>query len=201
MIYDGPPSRTLGALVTVIREKLSGGFRCMYMNSPAMVAGIRSLLYAAGTDVQHELDRGALIFAADSSHLVGGMFSIDRLIEQLDGAVDDALAAGFTGLFATGDMSWEFGPERDFSKLVDYEFQLEQLFKKQPALCGICQYHRDLLPAEAVREGVVAHQGAFINATLTKINPHYVIARSPEDWKAEAQPALDTAMLALLAKP
>jgi hypothetical protein len=201
MIYDGPPSRMLGALVVLLRAKLEAGFRCLYMNSPPMVAGVRSLLYAAGTDVQREIDRGALVFAADSSHLVAGRFSIDHLIDQLSVGVDDALAAGFTGLFATGDMSWEFGPERDFSKLVDYEFQLEQLFKRQPALCGICQYHRDLLPVEAVRVGVVAHEGAFINETLTKLNPHYVIARNPDDWKAEVHPALDTALLALLAKP
>lgn len=171
----------------------------MYLNSPAMVAGLRSQLYAAGTDVEHELTRGALVLASDHDHLVDGRFDIDRMIDMLEAAVDEALAAGYAGLFATGDMSWEFGSEKDFSKLVDYELRLEEVFHRQPALSGICQYHRDLLPRAAIREGVVSHESLFINATLTRVNPRYVRARSPAERKAAARPELDDALELLLA--
>ncbi len=53
VVYDGSSSRTLPALVASIRQNLDAGKRCMYLNSPAMVAGFRSLLYAVGTDVEH----------------------------------------------------------------------------------------------------------------------------------------------------
>lgn len=199
MIYDGPPSRSLPAVAATIRRHLDARIRCMYLNSPAMVAGVRSQLYAAGTDVQHEVARGALVLASDSDHLVDGRFVVERMIRSLESAVDDALTDGFAGLFATGDMTWEFGPENDFSKLVDYEWELEQLFHRQHALSGICQYHCDLLPREAVREGVVSHGALFINATLTRLNPHYVEARSAAERKAAARPELDTALDVLLA--
>jgi hypothetical protein len=50
----------------------------------------------------------------------------------LEGALHQALNDGYQGLWATGDMSREFGPERDFSKLLDYEWRLEELFQKHP---------------------------------------------------------------------
>lgn len=171
----------------------------MYFNSPAMVAGLRSQLYTVGTDVERELTRGALVLASNSDHLVDGRFVVDRAIDALDAAVEQALADGYAGLFATGDMTWEFGPEKCFSKLLDYEWRLEQLFGKRPALRGICQYHRDLLPREAVRDGVVSHERVFISDTLTRLNPYYVAAGSPAERKAATLPELDEALAVLLA--
>jgi hypothetical protein len=199
MIYDGPPSRTLPVLAATIRQRLDAHLRCMYINSPAMVAGFRSHLYAAGTDVQHELARGALVLGSDDSYLVDGHFDVSRMIDMLEAGVRAALAEGYEGLFVTGDMTWEFGPEKDFSKLLEYEWRLEQVFIKQPALSGICQYHRDLLPREAVREGLVSHESLFISDTISRLNPHYVLARTPDARKVAVRAGLDDALSQLLA--
>lgn len=199
MIYDGPPSRMLPGLVAAIRERLAARMRCMYLNSPAMVAGCSSLLYASGLDVQGEVSRGALVVASDSDHLVDGHFIIERMLQLLEAAAEQALADGFAGLFVTGDMTWELGPDNDFSLLIDYEWHLEQLLRRTPTLSGICQYHRDLLPQQAVREGVVSHATVFVNGTLTRVNPHYVLARTPAERKAAALPELDAWLTSLLA--
>lgn len=199
MIYDGPPSQTLPALVAAIRRDLDAGLRCIYINSPAMVAGFRSLLSTAGLDVERELMRGSLVLDDSDDHLVDGRFVIDRMIDMLDAAVEDSLASGYVGLFATGDITWELGPEREFDKLLEYEWRLEQLFRKQAGLSGICQYHRDLLPPEAVREGLVSHPGLFISDTISRLNPHYVLARTPSERAAAAVHSdLDDALQALL---
>ena len=199
MIYDGPPSRMLPVLVATIRGNLDAHMRCMYINSPAMVAGLRSGLYAAGTDVERELARGSLVLDSSTSHLVNGRFDVGQMIDTLEAAVQAALADGHAGLFATGDMTWEFGPEKEFSKLLQYEWRLEQLFHKPPGLSGICQYHRDLLPREAVREGLVSHASLFINETISRLNPHYVRAQAPSERMTAARPALDDALATLLA--
>ena len=199
MIYDGAPSRMLPDLVATIRRNLEGRMRCLYLNSPHMVAGVGSLLYAAGTDVQHEVARGALVLASRHDHLVDGLFVVDRLIQSLEAAVEKALADGYAGLFATGDMTWELGPQPDFSALVEYEWQLEQLFRRQPALSGICQYHRDVLPQQAVRDGVVSHGAVFINATLTRLNPHYARERAVQERRSAANLELDGLLTSLLA--
>jgi len=186
-------------LVAAIRRNLDASMRCMYLNSPAMVAGLRSQLYAAGSDLRREMTRGALVLSSDHDHVVDGQFSIDRMLQMLETAVYEALADGYTGLFVTGDMTWEFGSEKNLSKLVDYEWGLEQLFQKLPSLWGICQYHRDLLPRHAVRTGAVAHENVFINATLTRLNPHYVSARSAAEWEAAAHSELEPALDEILA--
>lgn len=49
-------------------------------------------------------------------------------------ALDQALDDGYIGLWVTGDMTWEFGPEKNFAKLLEYEWRLEELFHRRPEL-------------------------------------------------------------------
>ena len=98
------------------------------------------------------------------------------MIGKLEAAVTQALADGYKGLWATGDMAWEFGNGRNLPKLLEYERRLEELFRRQPAICGICQYHSDLLPDEIVRHGLLTHRAVFINETLSRLNVHYAEA-------------------------
>ena len=176
LVYAGSPAAQLPAIAAVIRWKLTENHRCLYLNSPPMVAGVRSYLFALGVDVPKEIVKGSLVLSSDTGHLQNGRFSVDRILGILSDAVTEAIADGYQGLLATGDMSWEFGPERDFSKLLDYERRLEQLFRKHPTIYGICQYHRDTLPPEAVRQGLVTHRAIFINQTLSRLNPDYIAA-------------------------
>jgi len=66
MIYEGSPAKHLPGLAQVIREKLRANNRCLYLNSPPMVAGIRSYLAADGLDVALEVNNGSLILPSDS---------------------------------------------------------------------------------------------------------------------------------------
>ncbi len=154
LIYDGSPSCSLPILAEAIREKLANECRCLYLDCPPMVAGIRSCLSALEIDVPQELARGSLVLSSEQTHLVDGRFDVDKMIRTLEDAIRKAVSDGYRGLWASGDMSWEFGPEHNFDKLLEYEWRLEQLFFKQPTLSGICQYHRYTLPREAVRRGL-----------------------------------------------
>jgi hypothetical protein len=174
LVYEGSPAPHLPKLVSLIRRKLNENNRCLYLNSPPMVAGLRSYLFAGGVDVPKEVMKGSLVLSSDTGHLQNGRFDIDRMLGILSDAVDQALNDGYQGLWATGDMSWEFGPERDFAKLVEYEWRLEELFLKHPTLSGICQYHTDTLPREIVRQGLLSPQAIFLNETLSRLDSHYI---------------------------
>lgn len=176
LVYDGPPSRHLPAVTAVLRQRLRDNHRCLYMNSAPMVAGIRSYLSAEGVDVRQEIERGSLVLSSEQGHLVEGRFDMGRMLATLEGAINQALIDGYEGLWATGDMSWEFGPRKDFTILLEYERKLEELFSKYPVLGGICQYHTDTLPQEAVQQGITSHKALFINETLSRLNPQYVPA-------------------------
>jgi MEDS: MEthanogen/methylotroph, DcmR Sensory domain len=178
LIYEGAPSRQLPALAAVVRQMLAAQYRCLYLNSPVMVAGMSSYLAAKGIDVAHEVSKTNLVFSSDQSHLSDGGFDVDEMISKLDDAIIQALTDGYKGLWVTGDMSWEFGTERNFSKLLKYERQLEELFRRQPMLSGICQYHCDLLPHEVLRQGLLTHRAVFISETLSRVNPHFAVTES-----------------------
>lgn len=173
LIYDGPPSRYLPALAPVMREQLRAGARCLYLNSPPMVSGMQSYLAAAGVDVAHEVAKGSLIVSSDRPHLTGTRFDIGRMIGQLEDAISQTLNDGYRGLWATGDMAWELGPEQNFHQLLEYEWRLEEVFLRRPSLSGICQYHSQSLPKQAVRDGLATHASIFINETLSRFNPYY----------------------------
>jgi len=191
LIYDGAPSRNLSALAAIIKQKLRLDYRCLYLNSAPMVAGMRSYLAAAGLNVAEEEKKGTLELSSDQMHLVdGGRFDPELMIRTLEGAIDRALSDGLSGLWATGDMSWEFGPHKDFSKLVEYERLLEDLFRRRAELGGICQYHAATLPPSVLRKGLLMHRGLFISETLSVINPHYLEA-SQADEAAPDSPELD----------
>jgi hypothetical protein len=200
LIYNGSPTPHLPGLSKLIRQKLAENYRCLYLNRPAMVTGMRSSLVAGGIDVTNEVAKGSLVLSSDDAHLIDGRFDIDRMLGMLESALDQALNDGFAGLWATGDMSAEFGPERNFSKLLDYEWRLEEFLLAHPALCGICQYHADTLPSEVLRHGLLTHPSLYINETLSRINPHYV---ERESFTAHAynNPALDRAISNLCVMP
>jgi hypothetical protein len=176
LIYTGAPSTQLRGLAASIGRRLEANWRCLYLNSPPMVTGMASALAAAGIDVGFERQKGSLMLVADQSHLKDGRFDPDIMLARLRTEIVSAQEDGYIGLWASGDMTWEFGPERDFSKLIEYEQGLEALFRAQPTLSGVCQYHADMLPDEAVRHGLALHPAMYVNETLSHLNAQYMAA-------------------------
>jgi hypothetical protein len=179
LIYEGPPSLQLPALAAAIQHKLDEGYRCLYLNTRPMVAGIRSCLAAMGVDVENEVAKARLNLSSESTVAANGSFDSDMMLHKLEVALDQALSDGYTGLWATGDITWEFGSERNFAKLLEYEYQLEELMQRRPELCGVCQYHQDTLPPEASHQALMTHKMIFINATLSRVSPRYVLRHGP----------------------
>jgi hypothetical protein len=180
LIYEGSPSQKLPILADIIHHKIREGYRCLYLNSPPMVAGMGSTLAATGIDVALETEKGRLVLTSDQV-LVDGNFSSDLMLTKLEELLDQALNDGYRGLWASGDMTWEFGPKKDFSKLLEYELGLEAVFSRRTELCGVCQYHHDSLPKDSMRQGLIAHPSIVISDTLKRVNPHYLKSSWPAD--------------------
>lgn len=179
-----------------MRRKLDENYRCLYLNSPIMMSGLRSCLAVLGGNVVDEVIKGSLVLSSDSTLSADGSFDSKLMIDKLEDALDRALDDGYKGLWATGDMSWEFGDKKNFGKLLEYEWKLEELFQKRPELCGICQYHHDTLPLEIMRMGLISHQSLFVNETLAGLNPHYIQSRVLAEQASE-NPELDEIVMKL----
>jgi hypothetical protein len=145
-----------------------------------MVAGMRSRLASMDIEVVKEVAKGRLVLSSDPVCLDDD-FNIEMMLSKLESSLNEAIEDGYKGLWASGDMTWEFGPNRDFSKLMEYECGLEELFHRRKELCGICQYHQDSLPQDALRQSLLIHPDIVVNETLTMINPHYLKSSWPTD--------------------
>jgi hypothetical protein len=97
-IYGGAPSKSLPVMTGIIEQQLKQNTRCLYLNSPPMVAGIEYYLTAAGVDIEHQIAKGALILSSDQDHLAGGHFDANVMLHMLEDAVDQALNDGYKGL-------------------------------------------------------------------------------------------------------
>jgi hypothetical protein len=173
LIYEGSPSRQLPMLAAVICRKIEENYRCLYINSPTMVADMGSYLAARGRDVLEDTKRGKLVLSSDQHTSSYGIFDVDAMLQGLEDSLEQALKDGFKGLWGSGDMTWEFGRAADFSRLLEYEWRLEEFFQKHAEVEGICQYQVDTLPPEAVKQGRTAHPAIFVSETLSLVNAHY----------------------------
>ncbi len=173
LVYSGSPNLHLRPVSLVIRERLKQRHRCIYLNSEPMVAGMCSYLAAAGVDVEKEVRETSLILSSERPHLVNDRFEIDGMLKGLQSELERALLDGYAGLWATGDMTWEMGPDQDALKLAEYEGYLDEFLRTHPQMGGICQYHADTLPKEILNSAVRLHPAIFINETLSVLNSQF----------------------------
>lgn len=188
IIYSGDPTHKLPAIAITIQRTMLDGYQCLYINSPEMLMKMMLTLASLGIDIEEEVASNRLVFSSEKPS-EEEEFDIDKMLMGLESALDNALKQGFKGLWASGDMTWELAGEKNFEKLVEYEWKLEQLFHKRKELHGICQYHCDTLPPEVIRKGLLKHHMLFVNDTLSRINPLF----NPELFSSinPANPMLD----------
>src|SRR5580698_4646663 len=89
LIYEGSPSTKLPILTAILKRKLDDGYRCMYLNSVPMVAGIRSYLAASGIDVAMEVAKAGLVLSSEPTYSRAG-FDSALMLSRLEDALDQA---------------------------------------------------------------------------------------------------------------
>lgn len=171
-LYSSPQEQ-LSAAVEYILAGLERGERCLYVCGEHSPAELRLALEAAGVNVAYEEERGALqLITKHEAHLQGGSFDPDKMISMLHQAVKDALAAGFKGLAAAGDMSWVHDGALGTEKLSEYEARLNAFYAENKAL-GLCQYSRTSLPTEFLDHCIATHKFVRIEGPIVLENPFY----------------------------
>jgi len=167
------PEEQLQAAVEYISAGLSRGERCLYVCCEHAVPEFRRELKNAGIQVELEEERGALLLMTKhDGHLKGGSFDPDKMISVLRAAVEDAIAAGFAGLCAAGDMSWLLDEAPGSEKLAEYESRLNHFYQTNRAM-GLCQYNRNTLPDAALDHGIATHPYIRMEGPILLANPFY----------------------------
>lgn len=184
LLHDGASPHRLWAVATVMRAKLQQNYRCIYFDSPSMLAQLRPFLEAAGIQIEREVIEKRLLLSAEQQHLAGDHFDPDRMMRMVEANLQQALDDGFDGLWGSGDVAWEMGPRVDFCALLEYERKLENFIRQNPEVGGICQYHAGMLSREAVRHSLLTHQSIFVSENLSMVNPYFLECGSSIDCAA-----------------
>ncbi len=126
------------------------------------------------------------------------------MVEYLESEIDCALADGFVGLRASGDMSWALGSEPGTEQLIEYEAVLNEVAARQPFL-GICRYDLRGFPPSTLRDVLRVHPQVVIASLVcpsaTYEPPEMVLGHVSDDerlrWAIGQLHAARAAKLAL----
>lgn len=173
LVYDGPEHLPLHPLAMAMRERLAANTRCLYLNSPPLVAEMRLRLAAAGVDVSSAEANGSLILSSERPQLVHDKFEVRVMLGSLEVELVRALKDGFAGLWASGDLTWQLGPDPDVVKLIEYERRLDAFLSTHKEIAGVCEYHTGSLPNGTEKLALLMHPGVFVDETLSHANGEY----------------------------
>jgi len=170
------PEEQLSAAAEYVRGGLDRGERCLYVCCEHTISEFGAALESAGIDVDAEERRGALvIITKEDGHLAGGVFDPDRMIATLDMALKDALAAGFKGLCAAGDMVWLLDEAPGCERIAEYEARLNRFYENNNAL-GLCLYNLKTMPPALIDHCLATHKYVRIEGPILLTNPFYELA-------------------------
>jgi anti-anti-sigma factor len=146
------------AIAGFVRAGLRARHRVVYTGDDPdrVVAGLER----HGIGTRAALSAGQLsATTAETSYLVDGVFDPVATIERWRGAVDAALAEGYLGIRAVGDMTWASRAVPGATHLPWYEEQVNTVFI-DGYVAGVCAYDRRVFDPVRLGRLARAHPGS-----------------------------------------
>lgn len=141
-------------LETFVDAALNANDRLLYVGDREH--GERGLK-AYGTAGARALSSGQfLIEDSDNTYMAGGRFDAARMLAHYGGAVDAAIADGYSGLRVAADMGWAVRGLDRKDGLVQYERAINQALGGRAAVV-LCQFDRRLFDDEVLVALTAAH--------------------------------------------
>jgi PAS domain S-box-containing protein len=170
------------AIVTAfVCEGFRRGEKCIYIADVHTQNLILDCLWTAGIAVDAYLTSGQLcVMSANDTYLQGGRFQPCAMIDLLKRETEQALAEGYAGLRATGEMTWAQRGLPGCGRLIEYEVQLNAFFPGSRCL-ALCQYDLRYYEPSLLFEALMTHPVLIIN-TAVHWNNFYVPPTEVQDY-------------------
>jgi hypothetical protein len=154
--YDSVEQQ-IATAIAFIHEGLTRGERCIYIGVHHTPDEFRALMESAGVDAAAHASRGALqLLTKEETYLKGGPFSIERMAAQIDAAIEQARADGFSTLRTCADMSWALDGTVSADDIRHYEMVCDQR-SCSSRLVAICLYDRRIISPELFQCTLTTH--------------------------------------------
>jgi len=159
------------AVASFLIEGLTQGKRCLFVGTPEELSDLGGPLESAGICLSRAMERQRVIFRTrEEAYLDNGVFNPDVVLGRIDQHLRDAVADGFTGLYATGELVY-VPADADWQRIVQYEAEVNETFARLP-LTALCRYPRAVVPAHRVQDVLRTHPVAIVRSE-TCSNPFY----------------------------
>ena len=159
LIYESQEAKR-NTLFSYIDRGLQDGKAGVYICSEETPDEIRNAMIDFGIDVANYEEAGALrVFPYTEMYIRDGVFDLDFVMDTWSKWYDEAIAKGFSGMRATGEMSC-FIKHDLLDELIEYEHALHTVL--DIPMTAICAYNADILtnvdnPVDVYSELVKAH--------------------------------------------
>lgn len=159
-----------------IRNGLDQNGFCLYLHDETPYQAVLDLLAEAGIDHETEVAAGRLVIGDRTRYLdPDGAFSSTLMLETLRNTVEIAVANGYRGLFATGEMSWALGAHPGVAELMPYESLCNELIQGHEVV-GLCQYNRRRFSDRALQQVLLTHPWILIGGRVCRNLYHVPLA-------------------------
>jgi hypothetical protein len=161
----------LEAVSSFLIEGLTQGKRCLFVGTPEELAQLGEPVEAAGICLTRARSRGRLLFLTrEEAYLTDGAFDPAVVLSRIESYIRGAMADGFTGLYATGELV-QVPSDEAWRRIVGYEAQINESFARLP-ITSMCRYPRAVVPACRVQDVLRTHPVAMVRGESCK-NPFY----------------------------
>jgi hypothetical protein len=161
----------LEAVASFLIEGLTQGKRCLFVGTAEELAQLGEPVEAAGICLTQARSRGRLVFLTrEEAYLTDGAFDPAAVLGRIESYIRGAMADGFTGLYATGELMY-VPSEEVWRRIVWYEAQINEEFARLP-ITSMCRYPRSVVPACRVQDVLRTHPTAIVRGESCK-NPFY----------------------------
>lgn len=150
---------------------LSRGDKCLYILDDTSEDEVLDAVMRV-RDIQRHVDAGDITFLrSDKSYLRDGCFNADRMLGFVELSEQKALADGYAGLTATGEMSWQKTGAPGTDQLMLYEARLNDLYPESGTTL-LCQYEEPVFDQATLIDAIRTHPRVVLDGELC-VNPYY----------------------------
>ncbi|MDQ6691748.1 MAG: MEDS domain-containing protein [Candidatus Dormibacteraeota bacterium] len=172
MVYDHYGDQHAAA-AGFIRHGLEQNGFCLYVHDETSRESVLEGLSLAGVDHAADMSAGRLVIAdRTQSFLPDGTFRANEMLTMLQETARTAVTNGYSGLYATGEMSWALGRHPGVEQLMPYEAGCNHLIEGNEVV-GLCQYNRARFDDRALQQVLLTHPWVMVGGRVCR-NLYYV---------------------------
>ncbi|MFC4551992.1 MULTISPECIES: MEDS domain-containing protein [Halorussus] len=186
LIYEDRDQQ-LATAVPFVEQGLERGERCMYVTGDNTKAEVLAAMREAGVDVDGAMASGALTFHTQyDTYLKDETFDPGAMIDLYADAIEEAKAEDYTALRIAAETAWLMPDGVSLEDFMAYESRVNALFDDEDCI-ALCQYNRNQLPEETIRDIVRTHPHLVYDSTVC----HNYYYTPPEEYFGPDRPAYE----------